>query len=108
MKITKKIIGFSSTLLVLSPSLALAERLPENLDDVVGIFENITNWLFTGLLLISVIMLVVAGYKYMFSGGSEENTSSAKNMIIYASVGLAVAMLAKGVPTLVSSIISVN
>lgn len=108
---TLKKLGVKSALLAsitaLAPSVALAEKLPEDINDVVKIFENITNWLFTGLLLISVAMLVFAGYKYALSGGSEENTTGAKNMIVYAVIGLAVAMLAKGVPSLVKSIISV-
>lgn len=106
-RLSKKI-AIITALAITAPSLALAERLPEDINDVVKVFENITNWLFTGLLLISVAMLVFAGYKYALSGGSEENTTGAKNMIVYAVIGLAVAMLAKGVPSLVKSIISVT
>ena len=97
---------------LLVPTLAVAQvtnptaDLPKTKEQVINIFVKIGNWLFTGLLIISVIMILVGAYQYLFSGGSEEKTGSAKKTIVYAVVALAVAMLAKGIPTLVHSIVS--
>ena len=44
---------------------------------------------------VAVIMVIVAGFKYTKSGGDSNNVSSAKNTLIYALVGLAVAALAQ-------------
>ena len=42
-----------------------------------------------------VIMVIVAGFKYITSGGDSNAISSAKTTLIYAIVGLAVAALAQ-------------
>lgn len=44
---------------------------------------------------ISVIMLVIGGFKYVISSGDPSNVNSAKNTILYAIVGLVVAGLAQ-------------
>ena len=44
---------------------------------------------------VAVIMVIVAGFKYMTSGGDSGKVSSAKNTLIYAMVGLAIAVLAQ-------------
>lgn len=43
---------------------------------------------------IAVIMIVVGGLRYVLSGGDSNAVSSAKNTILYAVVGLIVALLA--------------
>lgn len=44
---------------------------------------------------ISVIMIMVGGVKYITSQGSSDNVTSAKNTILYALVGLVVVALAQ-------------
>ncbi len=108
-------IFFCSVILspVFAPVFTLAEDdplkgLPKDAAGVMQVLGNITNWLFTGILIISVIMIIVAAYKYLFSGGSEEATSAARKTIVYAVIALAVAMLAKGVAPLVKTLLSVK
>lgn len=43
---------------------------------------------------VSVIMIVIGGIKYTTSNGNADQTKSAKNTILYAIVGLVVAILA--------------
>lgn len=43
----------------------------------------------------AVIMIIVGGFKYITSGGDSSSTASAKNTILYALVGLIVAVLAQ-------------
>ena len=45
--------------------------------------------------IIAVIMIIVGGVKYITSGGSSEKTSSAKDTILFAIVGLIVVALAQ-------------
>ena len=42
----------------------------------------------------AVIMLVVGGFRYVFSGGEEKGTKAAKDTILYAIIGIVVAILA--------------
>ncbi|MDQ5914080.1 MAG: hypothetical protein QG623_699 [Patescibacteria group bacterium] len=51
---------------------------------------KLISWL-TGLL--AVIFIMVGGFKFATSGGNKESVKSARNMIIYAMVGLAVILL---------------
>ncbi len=50
---------------------------------------------------VAVIFVIVGGIKYIFSGGDASAISSAKNTIIYALVGLVVAVLAREILTFV-------
>ena len=44
---------------------------------------------------VAVLVIIFAGFRFITSGGSNENTNSARNMILYAIIGLAVAVLAQ-------------
>jgi tellurite resistance protein TehA-like permease len=46
---------------------------------------------------LSVLFIVISGIRYMLSGGDPQRTARAKDGIIYALVGLALAMFAEGI-----------
>lgn len=62
-----------------------------------GIFRTITNVLLFLIGAISVIMLIVGGIRYVVSGGDSTAVQNAKNTILYAIVGIVVAILAYAV-----------
>lgn len=62
-----------------------------------GIFKQITNILLFIVGVLSVIMLIVGGLRYVISGGKQQAVSDAKNTILYAIVGLIVSLLAYAV-----------
>ena len=74
----------------------LKETLPGGANDLLGLMDRITNWFFTILLVLAVIFIIFAAYKYLMSGGGEE-VGKAHKMVLYAAVAVAVAVLAKGV-----------
>lgn len=55
---------------------------------------------------ISVVMIIIGGIRYATSGGSADKVKSAKNTILYACVGLAVALLALAIVTFVQSTVT--
>lgn len=59
-----------------------------------GIFRTITNVLLFLIGAISVIMLIIGGIRYTLSGGDSSAVTAAKNTILYAIVGIIVAVLA--------------
>lgn len=63
--------------------------------DVATIIKTAIDILSIIVGLIAVIMVIVGGFRYVISGGDSSNVNSAKNTIIYALVGLAVAALAQ-------------
>ena len=54
----------------------------------------VVNWLLFAVGVVSVVMLIVGGIKYATSAGDSNKVTSAKNTIMYAIIGLAVAVLA--------------
>lgn len=62
-----------------------------------GVFKTITNVLLFIIGAISVIMLIIGGIRYTISGGDSAAVTSAKNTILYAIVGIIVALLAYAV-----------
>ena len=59
-----------------------------------GVFKIITNVLLFIIGAVSVIMLIIGGIRYVVSGGDSAAVTSAKNTILYAVVGIIVAILA--------------
>lgn len=67
---------------------------------------NITDWLFLIIMAVSVVMIVLGGVIFMKSGGDPTELDKAKKQILFAAVGIVVALLAKAVPSIVLSIVS--
>lgn len=67
---------------------------PTTLFGNAGIFTQVTNILLFLIGVLSVIMLIFGGLRYVISGGNSSAVTSAKNTILYAIVGLIVAILA--------------
>ena len=59
-----------------------------------GIFQQIVNILLFITGAIAVIVIVIGGIKYVLSSGDSNQITSAKNTILYAVIGLVVAILA--------------
>ncbi len=68
-----------------------------------GIFRTITNVMLFIIGAISVIMLIIGGIRYVVSGGDSTKVQEAKNTILYAIVGVVVAILAYAVVNFVIS-----
>lgn len=63
-------------------------------DSVNGIIKNVVNAILMLLGAVSVVMIIIGGFRYTVSGGDSSGITSAKNTILYAVVGLVVAFLA--------------
>jgi hypothetical protein len=67
---------------------------PDNLFGAGGIFQTIVNVLLFLIGAVSVIMLIYGGIRYTISGGDSKAVTDAKNTILYAIVGIIVAIMA--------------
>lgn len=56
--------------------------------------QNILNTAFLLIGAVSVLVIVIEGFKYVVSGGDPEKTKRAKDAILYALAGLVVSLLA--------------
>jgi hypothetical protein len=97
---------------LIGPAIALAQgRKPvsspiNDLIGIKGIICQIGAFIFYASVGISIIMGIYAAYKYMTSGGNESEVSEAHKTLTYAAVGVAVAILAWGMPKLVMVFLS--
>lgn len=64
------------------------EKVNSLITQIVNIFSLVVG-------IISVIMIIYGGFRYVTSGGDSSNVSNAKNTIIYAIIGLVVVALAQ-------------
>ena len=72
-------------------------------DAVSTITVNILNIILGFLALAAVVVIIIAGFKYMFSGGDTETMKKAKNILLGAVIGLAVVLAAWAITTYVIS-----
>ena len=109
----KLILGISLIALLSITALCFAET-PEapliklNLWGTNSIITRITNWFFGIVLLIAIIMIIAAGFNYVVSGGNETKVKTAMNFLIYALVGVAIALLAKGLVFVICELLKVE
>lgn len=73
-----------------------------------NVFQTVVNTLLFIIGAVSVIMLIFGGFRYVTSGGDSNAVTSAKNTILYAVIGLVVALLAWGVLDFVITSITNN
>jgi hypothetical protein len=73
-----------------------------------GIFVTITNILIFIVGAIAVLMLIIGGIRYVLSQGDQSAVTSAKNTILYAIIGIVVAMLAYGAVNFITQQLSQN
>jgi hypothetical protein len=75
---------------------------------ILPLMQVIANWIFTILLILAVIYILLAAFKYLTSEGNSEKITSAHRMLIYALVAVAVAFLAKGLIFVVQSLVGAH
>jgi hypothetical protein len=75
---------------------------------IVNLMCTAFDYMFYALIALSIIVIVIAGFNYVTANGEAEKVSKANKMILYAAVGIAVALLAKGVPLIVASFLGAS
>jgi len=67
------------------------DGVPADLFGADGVFTTIVNVLLFIVGVLSVIMLIIGGLRYVISGGNATAVTAAKNTILYAIIGLIIA-----------------
>ena len=65
-----------------------------NINDTI---TSVINLLSLAVGVVAVIMIIVAGFRYITSGGNEQTIATAKKTLLYALIGLAIAAVAQGI-----------
>jgi hypothetical protein len=66
----------------------------QNVETVWTFVRTVINWILIAVGLICVIFIIWGGIRYATSGGDTEKVKNAKNTLLYAIIGLAIALLA--------------
>ncbi len=75
-----------------------------SLTSTTGIICQAINWLFYGLIVLTVIFVLIAAFRYLTASGDPEKVKAASNTLLYAVVAVIVALLAKGIPAFAGSL----
>jgi phosphoglycerol transferase MdoB-like AlkP superfamily enzyme len=85
------------------------ESIPEPaITDVQGVYDFVfqfVNIIFTLLLILAVVFILVAAYKYLTAGGDPDKVKSANQSLLFALVAVAVAVLARSFIAITRSLI---
>jgi len=73
--------------------------------DVASYIGSILNWVFGILMVISVAMILYAGFRYLTAAGDETKVKSAKKTLTYALIGVGIALLSKAIVLVIASIL---
>lgn len=93
----KKFLPYLAISLMLLPLLVSAagpSRGAWKLQDIVGIMDKVSTWLYVIGFAIALIVVIIGGISYMTSGGDEEKQKKAKKTIITGLIGAAIILLA--------------
>lgn len=114
---TKKILGVAGiTALALLPLLAGAQsfvdpgtatgqNVPGAIGELFQLIRRINNYFLTGVIVVAGVMIVYAGWTYMTAAGDPSKFETAKTTIIYAVVGVGVALLAQLIVAVAAAIV---
>ena len=69
---------------------------PLQTEDLTDIVNNILTLLFNFALVLTPLMIVVAGTMFVTAGGSPERVSTAKRILLWTAVGFIIILLARG------------
>jgi hypothetical protein len=86
--------GFAVGTIADGANAARANQQPGNLFGDMGVFSTISSVLLFIVGAVAVIMIVIGGLRYVISGGDASQVQAAKNTILYALVGIIIAILA--------------
>ena len=75
------------------------------LDDILSLIGRVGDWISAIVLALAIIFILVSAFQFLTAAGNPEKISSARNMLIYALVAVAIAAVAWGLPDLVKSLV---
>lgn len=77
----------------------------ESLTSLMELVETIVNWITIFVLAIAVLMLIIAGFMWMTAGGSQDKVDTARRMLIYSLIGIAIVVAAQGLVMLIKNVL---
>lgn len=79
-----------------------------SLQGVLQAFCTVFAWAFYFLIVLAVIFVIVAAFKYLTAAGDPEKVKSAGATLLYAAVAIGVALLARAIPLIIGSFLGAS
>ena len=84
-------------------SATTSEMKGKSIDGDKGLIKTVVNVLLWAVGILSVIMIIFSGFRYITSAGDASKTKSAQSTLIYSVVGLIVAIMAYAIVNMVTN-----
>ncbi|MCH7828697.1 hypothetical protein IH982_02390 [Patescibacteria group bacterium] len=78
---------------------------PQTGADLLDRIALIGNWVFAIFLAMSIIYIILAAFQFVTGGGDPAQVTAARQKLIYAAVGIAIALLAAGFDDILRNIL---
>ncbi|KKR46641.1 MAG: hypothetical protein A3A97_03860 [Candidatus Terrybacteria bacterium RIFCSPLOWO2_01_FULL_40_23] len=78
---------------------------PDTFTEFIALICKAGNWFFTGVMAIALMMILVAAFYFLTGGGNPQNIEKAKQTLLYAIVGVIVAILPKAIIAIIGSLL---
>ena len=98
-KLSLTIVIFNAGLI--TPASAFA--LPLDCDEILTLVLSIAKTISAFIGVIAIFIMLVAALKFMFSGGNPERVKNARDTVVYAIIGVVVAIFAFNMPSIIAS-----
>ncbi len=95
---------------LLAPIVAATGDLPDLPPDI-GIWtaiSRITQFVFGVLLAVSILFIILAGFYFVTASGNDEQINKARSMLMYAVIGIVVALLSTTIVNYVAKLLGVD
>lgn len=102
------IISCLLTAVLLAPFAAMAADIDVDNNAITKTIDNITTWIVNISLVIAILMYVIGGYFWVIDNGNLESVKMAKNIILSATVGLAIILIARSLVSIVKTLVVVD
>ena len=74
-----------------------------SLQDILNLLCVVFGWMFWFLVVLAVIFVLVAAFRYLTAGGNPEAVGGAGHTLLYAAIAIGVALLARAIPLVIGS-----
>ncbi len=99
-------------IIFVAPMMALAvtaQEGPPDVDiDVIAVMNRVVNWVFAFFLVMAVLFIIIAAFQFLTAGGDSTKVSGARDKLLYAAVGIMVAMLSRALIPMVKMILGID
>jgi hypothetical protein len=96
--------GVDPTKKVQNPEQVLPQG-PTTGTQLISIIEIATNWIFAIFTVLTIIFVLLAAFQFVTAGGDAAKVGEARQKLIWASVGIVVALASKGLVPVVKNIV---